>query len=62
MNGWTDLSGDALHYYPGHGGDGAPLRVVEGALGVVQASQGADLLLRDCGLVGRLEVRTHTHK
>lgn len=49
------LSGDPLHHHSGDGCYGAPFRVVEGALGVVQAGEGPDLLLGHRGLVGGLE-------
>lgn len=51
----THLPRDALHHDPGHRGDGSPLCVVERALRVVQAGQRSDLLLRNGGLVWRLQ-------
>lgn len=52
---WYDLSGNAVHYDPGHRCDGAPFRVIEGALWVIQTGQGTDLILGINGLVGRLK-------
>lgn len=45
------LPSNAFHHHPGHRGNCPSLRVVEGALGVIQTSQGSNLLLRNGGLV-----------
>lgn len=54
-----DLASDSLHNHPGYGCDGAPFRIVERALRVIQTGQWPDLLLRNGGLVGGLEVNTN---
>lgn len=51
----TDLPGNAFHHHPCHRSDGAPLRVIERALWMIQTGQGTDLFLGHSGLVGRLE-------
>lgn len=58
----TDLSGDAFHHYPGHRSDGAPFRVIERALWMIQTGQGTDLVLGRSGLVGRLKRSTQKDK
>lgn len=51
----THLSGNALHHHSGYRSDGAPLRVIKWALGMIQAGQGTDLVLGISGLVGGLQ-------
>lgn len=51
----TDLSGDAFYNNSGYRCDGAPLRVIERALWMIQAGQGSDLFLGQSWLVGRLK-------
>lgn len=51
----TDLSGNAFHNNSGHRRDGAPLGVIERALRMIQAGQGADLLLGQSQLIRRLK-------
>lgn len=51
----TDLSGDAFYNNSGYRCDGAPLRVIERALWMIQAGQGSDLFLGQSWLIGRLK-------
>lgn len=51
----TDLSGDAFYNNSGYRCDGAPFRVIERALWMIQAGQGSDLFLGQSRLIGRLK-------
>lgn len=57
-----DLSCDAFHHHPSHRSDGAPFRIIERALWMIQTGQGTDLVLGYSGLVGRLKGHRQTEK